>query len=442
MLSLIVVLLFPSLTTSFLPPSFRPPLHSPPASAGIQNPLLRSGAALRLERSQPHSRLYAPRLLNANPDGRSPEDWFSGLKNLLDASVSQFNERLGEQAQSAPNFDDDDEETVTAEEVMKRKDALRSERRAEKSELASFRKRLDSLRAEEISSEVAARTRLPDPDDLRAVMSASSKGFDQCMAALRSALSVEPDREVAVVRAVASLTSLDYAALSFVQRKASATLEESVEALRSAGGEDGDDTLAACVRVREMRVERLSKNLGETRAEETKTVGEVKENPEDKVKEEWEAFRDDMMAFLEEESKKPPEQQALIPAPDMLRKVMAETGAGFKASMSALRDALEAGLDDSSAVATASDRVASSMPRAGEVSEAQLRLSRLDERISSFNEGDDVAARVQGEYWQAKIVKVMERRSGTMFRVRFSDGSEQVVDTDSVKQALSDDEGS
>ena len=164
----------------------------------------------------------------------------------------------------------------------------------------------------------------------------------------------------------------------------------------------------------------------------------------------------------------------------MLREVMAETGAGFKASMSALRDALESGLDNSSAVASASERIAS-CARAGEVDEAkvrsgesntrseatrrceyfsfpaplrceypgtslkhsfflQLRLSRLDERMSSWNEGDEVAALSQGEYWQAKIVKVMERRSGTMFRVRFSDGSEQVVDTDSVKPKSDDDD--
>ena len=74
-----------------------------------------------------------------------------------------------------------------------------------------------------------------------------------------------------------------------------------MSALRSAGGEDGDDTLAACVRVRELRVERLSENLGKTKSEEPKAK-EAPEGAEGKVKAEWEVFRDEMMAFLEEVS--------------------------------------------------------------------------------------------------------------------------------------------
>ena len=118
---------------------------------------------------------------------------------------------------------------MLAEEVEERKKTLRSDRQKEKADVASFRSRLDSVRAEDISKEVEARTRLPDPDDLRAVMSASSKGlkgFDECMRELRSALETEPDTGVAVVKAVAAVTKLDYKALSFVMKKASATLEE------------------------------------------------------------------------------------------------------------------------------------------------------------------------------------------------------------------------
>ena len=63
---------------------------------------------------------------------------------------------------------------------------------------------------------------------------------------------------------------------------------------------------------------------------------------------------------------------------------------------------------------------------------AALRLSKLEANL--YYEGQKVAALSQGDYWEATIVKVMKRkRSGTMYRVKFSDKSEQVVDKDGVK---------
>ena len=67
-----------------------------------------------------------------------------------------------------------------------------------------------------------------------------------------------------------------------------------------------------------------------------------------------------------------------------------------------------------------------------------LRLSLCSLQIegSRWKIGDDVAVLYSGDYYVAKIMKVMKRKSGDMYEVKYSDGSKSVVGEDKVKDIV------
>ena len=73
-----------------------------------------------------------------------------------------------------------------------------------------------------------------------------------------------------------------------------------------------------------------------------------------------------------------------------------------------------------------------------QTSSPSLRLSLRSLQIegSRWKIGDDVAVSYSGEYYVAKIMKVMKRKSGDMYEVKYSDGSKSVVGEDKVKDIV------
>ena len=65
-----------------------------------------------------------------------------------------------------------------------------------------------------------------------------------------------------------------------------------------------------------------------------------------------------------------------------------------------------------------------------------LSLRSLQIEGSRWKIGDDVAVSYSGEYYVAKIMKVMKRNSGDMYEVKYSDGSKSVVGEDKVKDIV------
>lgn len=73
-----------------------------------------------------------------------------------------------------------------------------------------------------------------------------------------------------------------------------------------------------------------------------------------------------------------------------------------------------------------------------QTSSPSLRLSLRSLQIegSRWKIGDDVAVLYSGDYYVAKIMKVMKRKSGDMYEVKYSDGSKSVVGEDKVKDIV------
>lgn len=150
-----------------------------------------------------------------------------------------------------------------------------------------------------------------------------------------------------------------------------------------------------------------------------------------------------MMAFLEAEAKKPKSERAKLPDPASLREVMDFSGGGFKQCMSVLQTAFERGLDEAAAVKFAKKEMA----RGDDASGAKKRKEIFTKKLAATGDigeawkvGDKVGVLSGGEWWVAQIVRIMPRKTGTMFEAKFSDGSKQVVDGGSIKKINENDE--
>ncbi|GMH89753.1 hypothetical protein TrVE_jg6260 [Triparma verrucosa] len=373
----------------------------------LVSPFLPSLPTLRQPAQQ--FRNYLSSSLSASNNGN---DWWSSIESLfteLNKSIQQPQTPLSSPSISISN------NTKTLEEVELIKADLRNERQLEKATLLNFQKNLSQIFESESRKEVEARVRLPDPDDLRAVMSATGKGFDVCMSSLRHSLSSTSDINQAVLLASANVSNLDPSALSFVISKTNSSLRECVQALSEVGD---DDTLQSIIRVRENRVKNLNGLISLT--------DDVK--VDETIKDEWESFRNDMMSFLESEAKLPVNERQLLPDPSSLRDVMISTGGNFAECMEALKKEIGQGIPEEKAVENA---------------KRMIKPDGIDRKIilekiegSRWKIGDDVAVSYSGEYYVAKIMKVMKRKSGDMYEVKYSDGSKSVVGEDKVKDIV------
>mmetsp|Transcript_9618 Transcript_9618/g.19565 ORF Transcript_9618/g.19565 Transcript_9618/m.19565 type:complete len:249 (-) Transcript_9618:172-918(-) len=204
--------------------------------------------------------------------------------------------------------------------------------------------------------------------------------------------------------------------------------------------------------------------------------------------EELKAFRANMISFIKEEEKREASERSYLPDPDLMRSCMDASGASFEVCMDALRDELAKTPDEGVALLKATATASKIDPKAlefvikkGDATMAESvraireeggedgndtlsainrimvnRRKDLEARALSVNsventskndvrgnkgfskaewaEKDKVACFTAGDWWEGVILRVIPRRTGTMYEVEFTDGSKQVVGRDCVKE--------
>ena len=124
---------------------------------------------------------------------------------------------------------------------------------------------------------------------------------------------------------------------------------------------------------------------------------------------------------------------------DALAFVLQKSDASFKEGIAAIR---EGGGEDGTDTLTAIEmiqvqrieRLKASMELGDKSDGDSTSKNKKPPPPDGFKVKDKVAVLSSGEWWEATVTKVMPRRSGTMYQVRFSDRSVQTVDSDSVRE--------